>query len=1341
MKGIATYMRFVSYALFLMLNVLVAVESHAAITFIASTTDRGNDDRATLRVPGTSQTDDLLVVQVAIRNRSGSDGVSGPAGWIEIGSQRRDGDVLQSIYYRIATAADAGRNYTWDFDGNGNRRYILGMQVFRGVDTADPIDGNSSRTGMSFTSVTAPSVTTSAANAMLVAFYSLEAGNEAFYAGVGMTEAYDVEEHNGGNGITAMAAWEVFAGPGATGDRVATASKSNDDAIGHLVALQVAAQPPELLSLAGSCAAQEEITVTFSEAVDAATAETASNYRLVNAAGNSILINTANRISANVVELGAAVLLNDLTEYTVTVNNVEDLDGNAIAADSALSFSLSCQTNCFSDSFPGPGALGNDWYAAGSSGSFGIPRVARDGALRLTDASGNVATVANLLLQFPGAENRIEVEFDYYAYNGSGADGVAVTFSDASITPVPGSYGGALGYAQRNNGTPGFAGGWLGVGIDEYGNFSNPNEGKSGGVGFRRDAIALRGSGTGQSGYNFLASSGTLNPGVDQGGSFQGPGHRYRIVIDHTMGGNEAYASVERDTGSGYVEVIPRFDVFAINPTQAAVPENWVVSFTGSTGGSTNIHEIENLQICAALPIDPYTLIDHYHIDHNGTGVTCEAETVTVTAHDASHNPVTVNSNTSLSLTTSPAVESISPASPTILAGDSSTTFSISQTAAQTNIDIDVSDGSRTDLDDGGSEDPAIDFLDTAFRFYANASNTDTIPIASQIAGKPSNSGAGSQSLTLRAVRTNTDTGACEAALQGLTEVDMAYECHNPGSCSGANRLQLTGDETVSVQRNNLGGALSYAPVRLNFDADGEAPFYFSFGDSGEISLHAHIDVPANGSDPAFSLDGESNAFVVRPFGLDLDFNGQRAADWTDDSVLNDSTGSNTSLAIDSDGTAYAVAGQPFNVQVRAVQWDAGDDLDNDGLPDANTDLSDNPLTLNFGDESATSTIGFSHSLVSPATGVSGSLTAPTLNAGGAGSDFSAGQASVAMSWDEVGIIELQAALNNYLGDSTADTIGIAGNLGRFVPDRFVVNALDDGSFQAGCNGFVYVGQGFGYLTSPSMRFSAVTLTGVPTQNYTQNGFLKLNASDVLRSWPVEDASRLGRDGINNLTTTVSPLTGSLATTGTAGEMAFTFNPLDQYRYDKVANAEVGAFDSDLSISTTSVSDSDGVSLSSAPSWTPAAVNIRYGRFFMRNVFGPETEALNMEAGVEYLDTSGEYVMNTDDDCTALPAMMSLTGTDGSVVGSPYTGVTVDTGNSDFSYRANLDSGSADFRFSSPGSGNTGSIDLGVDMSPLTWLRHDWDSDGSMDDPAPVSATFGQYRGNDRIIYWREVQP
>jgi len=52
------------------------------------------------------------------------------------------------------------------------------------------------------------------------------------------------------------------------------------------------------------------------------------------------------------------------------------------------------------------------------------------------------------------------------------------------------------------------------------------------------------------------------------------------------------------------------------------------------------------------------------------------------------------------------------------------------------------------------------------------------------------------------------------------------------------------------------------------------------------------------------------------------------------------------------------------------------------------------------------------------------------------------------------------------------------------------------------------------------------------------------------------------------------------------------------------------------------------------------------------------------------------------------------------------------------------------------------------DLSDKKWLQHYWarEPEESSDDPAKndlqnprATATFGVYRGNDRIIYWREV--
>ncbi len=295
-------------------------------------------------------------------------------------------------------------------------------------------------------------------------------------------------------------------------------------------------------------------------------------------------------------------------------------------------------SECFLDSFArADGAPGADWAFGHESGTFGDPRIVNN-RFRLTDASQNASTYATLQRIFPGAGNKIVVEFNHYAYGSNGADGMAMVLSDASKLPVAGAFGGSLGYAQKRLGVAGgdqthdgFAGGWLGVALDEFGNFSNPTEGRTSGPGgnpgLHPDAVSIRGSGSGLNGYSYLWTSGTLAPGIDTTSSTPGPGYRYRITVDHSDS-IHAYTKIERDTsgnGTNYTPLLTQFDVKA-QTGQAAVPTNWSLSFTGSTGSNTNIHEFSRLQVCSVS----LERLHHIELDHPAN--TCSAAPVTVKA-------------------------------------------------------------------------------------------------------------------------------------------------------------------------------------------------------------------------------------------------------------------------------------------------------------------------------------------------------------------------------------------------------------------------------------------------------------------------------------------------------------------------------------------------------------------------------------------------------------------------------------------------------------------------------------------------------------------------------------
>ncbi|MDZ7922392.1 DUF6701 domain-containing protein [Rhodoferax sp.] len=291
---------------------------------------------------------------------------------------------------------------------------------------------------------------------------------------------------------------------------------------------------------------------------------------------------------------------------------------------------------CIVDDFAS-GTLNSSLWNPVTIGGGYLPQVvdvSGEKRLRLTTSRGGQANLVQLKKWFPGAGNKIVVQFDHYVYGGSGADGVGVVFSDASVAPAPGGNGGSLGYAQKVA-TNGFSGGWLGVGIGEHGNFPRPTEGRVGypsgwvppagaavAAGFYPDSVGVRGSGSGTTGYWLLANSGVLSPEIWTSSNTAATVQKYRITVDNTNNVN-AYVTVQRDTtgtGGSYTTVIPTFDARGTNSLQAPVPANWLVSFTGGTGSSTNIHELANISICATYVNDPGSSSDASAFDCLETG-------------------------------------------------------------------------------------------------------------------------------------------------------------------------------------------------------------------------------------------------------------------------------------------------------------------------------------------------------------------------------------------------------------------------------------------------------------------------------------------------------------------------------------------------------------------------------------------------------------------------------------------------------------------------------------------------------------------------------------------------
>jgi uncharacterized repeat protein (TIGR01451 family) len=232
-----------------------------------------------------------------------------------------------------------------------------------------------------------------------------------------------------------------------------------------------------------------------------------------------------------------------------------------------------------------PGVVGGPVDPAGS------------GALRLTSANENQAAFVIYNSPISSADG-LKVTFDLFAYNGSiGADGLSFFLIDGTTTPTAaGGYGGALGYANKNSAPtePGILGGYLGVGLDEFGNFSDPVQAGIGGPGQRLDSIAIRGSAA--TTYGFLSNA-TVTGGIDTPTATNRASAKKRVQITLMPGTNRLSVAFDTDGNNLFAPAETFIDIPNLASVNGAIPPTFKFGFASSTGLFTNIHEVANLLV------------------------------------------------------------------------------------------------------------------------------------------------------------------------------------------------------------------------------------------------------------------------------------------------------------------------------------------------------------------------------------------------------------------------------------------------------------------------------------------------------------------------------------------------------------------------------------------------------------------------------------------------------------------------------------------------------------------------------------------------------------------------
>jgi MSHA biogenesis protein MshQ len=796
--------------------------------------------------------------------------------------------------------------------------------------------------------------------------------------------------------------------------------------------------------------------------------------------------------------------------------------------------------------------------------------------------------------------------------------------------------------------------------------------------------------------------------------------------------------------GGDYLEISISNDI-----RSNAAPSGYEILKHGALGGKVKFGDC----------VDP-SQIDHYQIIHDGNGLTCTAEKVIIKACTNTYDGTCTLSGEAVTIVVNTTGSDIATDTITFTGeGSANLAYTKSESTILSIEDASIIPASPAVCFDNSTTSCNLFFADTGFRFYEN---TETNPIPTQVSAKPSNT------LKIQAIEKNPDTGACQATFIDTTTIEMAATCVDPIACAGSqvaiNNLITTGDITT-LDKNS---ALSYSSVNLDFSDDtvNSAEFIFTYPDAGKVQLHARYNIPDENGDPSGNyMLGSSNEFVVRPFGFFINVVDNPKAQ-----------------SANQPNSVFKKAGVEFTTSLTAVQWQAEDDIDEDGVPDTSADLIDNSTTVNFGNETTPETAIITDSLYLPNLGVEGKLTNVDFT------DFNDGIATngvinnKSMTYDEVGIVNFTANLTSgaYLGAS--DVIGVEPYVGRFIPDHFELSTGFDGSIISVCDidspssemTFAYTGQMSsiddtkGALQYESALQPELLITAkssicpddecTTTQNYTGD-FIKFSAEDVEYIIPLEDATLNKVGSLGDTIKLLANLSEGTLPEEANGVITYAFNVNDNFVYLHEQNAEISPFPSLIELGISKIKDSDDVLAIDSDDDTdnnrlwvlkPTSKEIRFGRVQLENSYGPETSDLPQPLSVNYFK-EGQYVLSEDDNCTRYDSS-KLTIIDISLINfssvPPLPDITSVT---DKFINETPPGETRAIELIAPGTGNTGQVCVSYDIYP--WLQYEWaidednlqcpfvkaDVDGLFNDNPRAVATFGIYRGNDRIIYQREI--
>jgi len=1345
----------------------------------------GSAGNLTITKPAGTASGDVMLATISARPSAMT--INPPAGWALYkrteqpngGVSTAPGGMTLLTYYKAAGGAEPA-NYTWTLanpqnDGGG----VVGtITRVSGVDTANPIDVYvDALTGNGLVH-SAPSVTTTVPNTLLVASITyLSSRNFGAPSGIaGITERAEVRAPTSDNaiGITLLVATVPKASAGATGTVSATAAGDADYGMGHMFAL--AAPRPDLtlamtrtgnldpstttsyftLTASNAGTVNETATVTVTTTLSANvsyTSNTGSDSGWSCGSAGSPVVVTCTRSGLNAsasaslrlnVSVGASA--SGTLTTTATIAGAANNDGNTTnnsASDSYTIVPNYCTTSavgadtlvtCTGDgTVTIPSGVTSVRYlvVGGGGGGGGIGTDDEDGAGG--GGAGGVLRGSSFAVT-AGATYSVTVGSGGTAGTGSanGSNGNSSTFSTLT------AYGGGGG--AREGGYDGLDGGSGGGGSDnDQGGIGILGQGNNGGNGNNNDA------GGGGGGAGAVGQNGGSNNGGDGGNgvsdditgaaTYYGGGGGGGADDNATGGaggsGGGGAGAVGRGPGSAGTANTGGGGGGATGSSSGA-------AYSGGAGGS-------GVVIVRYVTSD--TGPNHYVISHSGTALTCEAEPVTITGHDSAHARISVAGKT-ISLTTSSSKGTWSAAADNCTqacydatntavacmgtfaatgsnAGTATYLFATGEAAVRLclkhnttgTVSVNVTDGTATEASGTASAETSPG-ADPGLVF----SDTGLRFYASDTVDTLGNLVAG--------LRSDVTDATYQPAPQTLTIRALKSSETSPARCvsllGGAPTSKTIQFAYQCLDPNTCHA--SSAGLEVNGTAvagSGGVPtptsdvtVAFNASGYGSINLKywdvGQIKLYARGS----IADPATGGTVAITTGASNSFlvkpYGFSVMACTSATPCTVANTSNT----DGTGSVFSTAGTTFNATIKALAYGGSVVTPSFGLGTAN----------------GTESVGLTRTLVAPTPGGAAGTLGGTIAI--LRSSFSDGVASVSdLTWNEVGVITLSATNSTFEGTALSPTAtGTSGNIGRFIPDHFetvVTGPMSCGAlpFAPACpaGGLVYSGQAF------TTTVTAYTLGGTGALGVTTNyagSFAKLvtlGAWDAVGSTAQQNPPASGGATTFNPTVTAASFTAGEATTTTP---AYTFAIPSTSTTPPAAptNVYIRAIDADTpavsSLRTPSASSVEG------------GVKVVNGRLRMANAYGSERLPLSVLAEVQYYD-GANWLTNTQDSSSPPSPWAVDPNVSTALVGTGGTGNTTPT------LGTSLSSGLASLSASAPGAGGFGYLNLTVTVP--AYLQFRWAGcavptacvAGDFIDPTS-RVSFGIYKGNNRIIYRRE---